>query len=99
MEWLPWVSKDVANVAFPLTSAAEPNVAVPSFNVTVPPGVPLPGATAATVTLNVTVVPNVDGFGEEVSVVKVAALLTVCVRTADVLGLKAVPPLYVAVME
>jgi len=83
----PCASNDVLNVAFPLTSADVPSVVDPSFNVTVPAGVPPPGATAVTVTLNVTVCPNVDGFGEEVIVVAVAALLTVCVRTLETLVL------------
>ncbi len=58
-------SNDVVNVALPLTNDAVPKLVVPSFNVTVPAGAPAPGATAATVTLNVTVWPNVDGFGDE----------------------------------
>ena len=87
MEWDPCASNEVLKVAFPATSAVVPNVVDPSFNVTVPVGVPPPGATAVTVTLNVTVCPNVDGFGEEVIVVAVAALLTVCVRTAETLVL------------
>jgi hypothetical protein len=87
MECDPRASNEVVNVAFPLTSAAVPSEVVPSFSVTVPMGVPPPGATAATVTLNVTVCPNVDGFGEEVIVVAVAVLLTVCVRTLETLVL------------
>jgi len=72
------------NVALPLLSDMVCNDVAPSFNVTEPVGVPVPGASVATVTLNVTVWPSVDGFGEEVIVVEVAALLTVCVRAAEV---------------
>ena len=44
--------------------------------VTVPVGVPAPGATGATVAVNVTGWPNADGSGDEVTVVVVEALLT-----------------------
>jgi hypothetical protein len=83
----PCASNDVVNVAFPLTSADVPKDVAPSFSVTEPVGVPPPGATATTVTLNVTVWPNVDGFGEDVIVVELAALLTVCVSTLELLVL------------
>ncbi len=42
-----------------------------------PVGVPAPGATAATVAVNVTCSPMTDGFGEAVTIVVVLALLTV----------------------
>ncbi|MEE4417851.1 MULTISPECIES: hypothetical protein [Streptomyces] len=45
--------------------------------VTVPVGVPAPGATGATVAVMDTVCPNVDGSGDEVTVVVVDALFTV----------------------
>jgi hypothetical protein len=87
MECDPWDSVDLVSVAFPLASDTVCNAVAPSFSVTEPVGVPLPGATVATVTLNVTVWPNVDGFGEDINVVAVAALFTVCVTTAEVLVL------------
>lgn len=80
-------------VAFPLTSAEVPTVAPPFFSVTEPAGVPLPGATAETVMVKVTVLPKSDGFGEEVNFVELDALLTLCARTADVLLLKSTLPL------
>jgi hypothetical protein len=46
-------------------------VVVPSLNVTVPVAVPAPGATAATVAVNVTDCPELDGFVPLVSVVVV----------------------------
>jgi hypothetical protein len=85
MECDPRASKDVLNVAFPPISGLEPKEVAPSFKVTVPVGVPLPGATTATVAVNVTAWPKCDGFGEEVSVVVVADLLTVCVKAGETL--------------
>ena len=85
IECAPWVSADVEIVAFPLASGAVPTVVAPFFNVTVPVGVPLPGATVTTVIVKVTDLPSVDGFSEEVTVVELAALLTVCVSTEEVL--------------
>ena len=85
IECAPWVSADVEIVAFPLASVAVPTVVAPFFNVTTPVGVPLPGATVTTVIVKVTDLPSVDGFSEEVRVVELAALLTVCVSTEEVL--------------
>ena len=64
--WLPTLRLVVVDVARPMPfSDATPSVVAPSLNVTVPVGVPEPGATAFTVTVNVTDWPNVDGFTEE----------------------------------
>src|SRR5690349_23599285 len=49
----------------------------PSANVTVPVGVPLPGATADTVAVNVTGWPKTEGLAEDVTVVDVSVLSTV----------------------
>jgi hypothetical protein len=57
---------------------------VPSLNVTVPVGVLL--GVAVTVAVKVTCCPEVIVFGMAVTVVLVAALFTVCVKTADVLS-------------
>jgi hypothetical protein len=43
------------------------------LNVTVPVGVPLPGATALTVAVNMTDWPTVEGLADEVTVVVVLA--------------------------
>jgi hypothetical protein len=56
-------------------------------------GVPAPGATAAIVAVNVTACPDTDGLAEEVTVVVVSALLTVCVNEEEVLVLKPASPL------
>ena len=50
-----------------------PIVFAPSLNVTVPVGFPLPGATTATVAVNVTDCPERDGFTLETTVVVVFA--------------------------
>ena len=54
------------------------SVVAPSVKVTVPVGVPVAGATAATVAVNVTACPNTEGLGAEVTVVLLAALFTTC---------------------
>src|SRR2546425_12642574 len=85
MVWPATDKAEVANVAVPLASVAVPRLFVPSRKVTVPVGVPAPGATAATVAVNVTGWPDTVGLAEAVTVLVVLAWLTVCVRAADVL--------------
>ena len=68
------------------------------MKVTVPVGVPLLGATALTVAVNVTDWPKTEGFCEEVSVVVVLAWFTACESAADVLVVKFPSPPYTAVM-
>ena len=65
------------NVAVPALSVPVPSVAAPSLNVTVPVGLPAPGAVALIVAVNVTVWPDTDGVTVDASAVEVAALLTV----------------------
>jgi hypothetical protein len=79
-------------VPLPELKLAVPRVAAPSRKVTVPVGVPDPGATALTVAVNVTAWPNTDGSAEEISLVVLVALLTVWVRPAEVLLLKLLSP-------
>jgi hypothetical protein len=69
------------------------------LKVTVPVGVPVPGAVAAIVALNVTDLPTVDGLSEEVSFAVVFALLTVCANAAEALDPYDVLPEYTAVMD
>ena len=76
----------------PALKVAVPSVAAPSRNVTVPVGVPTPGATALTVAVKVTAWPDADGFTDEVTVVELLALLTVWVMAAEVLLLKFASP-------
>lgn len=89
IECAPTVSELVVNVATPEPfNVPVPRVVAPSLNVTVPVGVP---EAAATVAVNVTGEPTVDGFALEVRVV-VVLCVTVCVKTADVLVTSSVAP-------
>jgi hypothetical protein len=69
----------VVKVPTPPTREAVPSVAVPSRNVTEPPGIPTPAGTAATELVNVTDCPNEEGFAVENSVVFVQTEDTCCV--------------------
>ena len=83
----------VVSVACPVASSVtEPIVVAPSLNVTVPVGVPAPGAEAVTVAVKVTDCPETDGLTEEASAVAVAALLTIWLRAAEVLVVKLPSP-------
>src|SRR5467141_3447231 len=71
---------------------------VPSLTVTVPVGVPLPGAVGATVNVKLTAWPTTEGLGVwPVMVDVVPAAFTVCATPADVLPPKIASPPYVAV--
>jgi hypothetical protein len=77
--WLATVSALVVKVALPeVMATVAAKVTVPSLKVTVPVGVPAPGAVAATVAVNVTVWPKTDGLTVELTVVLLDALLTTC---------------------
>ena len=77
MLWLPFLSDEVVKTAWRLLlSVAVPRMVLPSLKVTVPVGVPEPGALALTVAVKVTACPSADGLSEEVRVVAVASLLT-----------------------
>src|SRR5579871_2253353 len=77
-EWFPAASEAVVNVAVSaLPSALVAKVTLPSRNVTVPVGVPAPGATGVTVAVSVTDWPNVEGLGTTLNPVVVEAGITV----------------------
>jgi len=84
------------NVAVPPDNVPVPRVVVPSKNVTVPLGLPAPGATTVTVAVNVTLCPKTDGLADEVTVVVLAAFVTVRSSQALVARLLFASPLYVA---
>jgi hypothetical protein len=69
-----------------------PRVVLPSLKVTVPVGVPAPGATAATVAVNVTDWPKTDGVPDVAIDVVVDAWLTTCEMAGEVLVVKLVSP-------
>ena len=95
MMWLETDSDEIANVARPELSAPVPKVVAPSLNVTVPVGVTKPD-TCVTAAVNVTDWPNTEGLTDELTVVVALPLLTVCVKSVDVLPVKFPSPLYVA---
>src|SRR5262249_59299478 len=65
----PRARAEVVNVALPPESVPVPNVVAPSLKVTVPVGVPAPGAVALTVAVKVTPWPDTEGLSEEVTAV------------------------------
>src|SRR6516164_6764232 len=77
MTWLPAASEEVAKVALPEFNVVVPSVVAPSKKVTVPVGVPDPGATALTVAVNVTDCPRADGFTDDITTVALLFLLLV----------------------
>jgi hypothetical protein len=87
-------SDEVLYMAIPLLTLPLPSVVLPSLNVTVPVAV-----VDETVAVNVTEEPKADGFDDDKSVVVVLALLTVCVRTVEVLLLQFESPAYDPVTE
>ncbi len=67
----------IAKVATPEPfSVPVPRVVAPSLNVTVPVGVPTPGATTLTVAVNVTDWPKSDGLTLEIKAVVVESRFT-----------------------
>jgi hypothetical protein len=83
---------EVVRLAVPPERFALPRVVVPSLKVTVPVGVPLPGAITLTVAFRVTDWFNADGFGVAVRAVVVEGTFTACVTAVDVLARKLVAP-------
>ena len=75
---MPKASAVVENVATPRLRFPVPMELPPSRNVTVPVGVPDPGATGETAAVKVTNSPNEDEFCEDVTVVAVSDLATTC---------------------
>src|SRR5438477_10627887 len=73
-----------------LTAKGPANWFVPSLKVTEPVVTAAPPL--VTVAVTVTVVPNVDGFGVDVTLVVGVAALTVCESAAEVLPLKRLSP-------
>src|SRR5438128_11788015 len=65
---------------------------------TVPVGVPVPGAVAVTVAVKVTDWPETEGLTEEATAVVVLAALTAWVKFGEVLPLELASPLYTAGM-
>ena len=85
--------------AVPSLRVAEPSAVEPSENVTVPVGVPLPGATAVTVAVNVTDCVKTEGFTDDVTTTVLPSWLTTCERADEVLASKLESPPYITVIE
>jgi len=87
------------DAATPDTSVTgEPKLLPSIVNCTVPLGVPVPGATAATVAVKLTACPYTDGFRLDTTVVLLLAGLTTCPPlNVPVLVVKSVFPEYTAV--
>jgi hypothetical protein len=79
----PLGTAEVVNDATPPLNVPDPSVLVPILNVTPPVGVP--SYCGVTIAVNVTACPRLDGFGDELSAVIVAALLTISLSAGDVL--------------
>src|SRR5439155_1086528 len=78
MAWPPAAAKLLVNVALPpVPTATVPRTTLPSLKVTVPVGVPPPGATVATVAVKVTAWPVTAGLTDGFRATVVAAGLTV----------------------
>jgi hypothetical protein len=97
--WLVRDSELVESVALPFVRETVPKVVAPSLNMTLPAGVPPPGATAVTVAVKVTDWPKFEGLSDDVTTEDVDALFTTCVREGDVLVVKLASSLYTTVIE
>ena len=91
--WLPTASAVVLKVACPLPlRVAVPKVVEPLWKETVPVGVPEPGALELTVAVKVTDWPKTVKAPDEPMVVVVPSVVTVWVKTAEVLVKKFASP-------
>src|SRR5262249_31903880 len=88
----PVRAKERRSRAWPLPSSmTRATTFLPTRNVTVPLGAPDPGATAATVAVNVTARPVTAGLADDPRAAAVAARLTVTAAPGELLSVK--PPL------
>lgn len=87
---------EVNNVARPASSVEVPSTVEPFLKVIVP--VAIAPVEEVTVAVNVTCWPTNEGLGDEVKVVVVEAMLTVCVKADDALPAKFALPPYTAEM-
>jgi hypothetical protein len=85
---------EIEIVAVPPLSELVASAVEPSMKVPLPVGVPLSGATAVTVAVNVTDSPKTEGFTDEVTLLVVADSLTIRFRGPEVLVTKLPSPLY-----
>ena len=96
----PALNVESTSIALPLPfNVPIPIESVPSKNLMVPEGVPLPGGFAVTVAQIVSTCSNAEGLSLELSTVVVESCNTVCMNVADVLVKKFELPLYTATIE
>lgn len=98
MECRPEVRAEIVKDACPLTRLAVPRLVSPSRNVTVPVGMPDPGAVALTVAVAITGWPKIPGFGDAFTATVGTSRFTICVNGEEVFALKLLSPEYEAVM-
>jgi hypothetical protein len=91
MSWLPIARPEVEKAACPFDRAWCPRTVVPSRKEIVPVGTPVAGATGDTVAVNVIDWPLTEGFEDEL-IARDTPLRTICVRAADLVGVKLVSP-------
>jgi hypothetical protein len=87
----------VVKLPVPFSNVTVPKSVVPRVSLTVPVGVP--ANCGATETVNVTELPEADGFNDETIAVVLAAFVMVWEIAGDVLAAYLVSPLYVTVMD
>ena len=93
----PFFKEEVVKLACPdAFSVPVPSVLPESLNVTVPVGIALDDE--VTCAVKVTAWPTEDGLSEELSVVEVIILWTVCFRFPELLPAKFTSPPYAALM-
>ena len=90
----PTASVDVVKLAFPALSCAVPSTLLPMAKVTGPFGITVGDVIVA---VNVTTCPNVEGFGEEVSVAELVAWVITWITTGELLLRLFTSPPYIAV--
>src|SRR5712692_3051548 len=98
MLWIPTDRLAVVDAAWLATRTLVSNMVPLSKNVTVPVGIPEPGAFAVTVAVNETGCPKTEGLTLETTVVVVSSRFTTWMRGVALLGLRLPSPLYFAVM-
>src|SRR5580704_1052685 len=100
MELLPKGTLLVVSVALPeLLSVPGPSGTLPAKNITVPVGVPLPGALAVTVAVKVMLWPKTTVAADDLTVTVVGSSFTFWANGVDVVERKLLFPEYLTVIE
>jgi hypothetical protein len=86
MVWVPTVSDDMLKLALPLLRETVLRMVEPSLKLTVPVGVPAPGALAVTLAVKDTTSPKFDVLGAALTAVLVPSWLTVSVAVPELVA-------------